>query len=176
MKIIPFDIEKAKSGKYKIQTKDGKPVRIICWDKKDSTYNLAALITFKDGNENMASFTKTGACCTYLPSPLDLVLVDESTPNIRQQIYDIIIKAQKEYPSLKCATQLSTVVLADFIQEGLNLPKWKFIKEGEKLPETSLVMDKEGMLYGLQVEKGTQLVNDFWYLPIKELENLDYEI
>ena len=34
MKIIPFDVEKAKSGKYKIQTKDGKSVRILCWDRK----------------------------------------------------------------------------------------------------------------------------------------------
>ena len=44
------------------------------------------------------------------------------------------------------------------------------------MPETSLVMDKERILYGLLVEKGTKLADDFWYLPIKEIENLDYEI
>jgi hypothetical protein len=33
MKTIEFDIEKAKTGYYKIATKDGRPARIICWDK-----------------------------------------------------------------------------------------------------------------------------------------------
>ena len=34
---IPFDIKyrpQIESGEYKVETRDGKPVRIICWDKK----------------------------------------------------------------------------------------------------------------------------------------------
>ena len=34
---IPFDIKyrpQIESGEYKVETRDGKPVRIICWDRK----------------------------------------------------------------------------------------------------------------------------------------------
>ena len=176
MKIIPFDIEKAKSGKYKIQTRDGRPVRVICWDKKDNTYNLAALITFRDGHEGIASFTKTGACCVHTSSPLDLVLVDESTPNIRQQIYDIIIKTHNDYPNLTCATQLSAVLLADFIQEGLNLPKWKRIYKGERLPETSYVKSDFHSQSFIPCMKGVEMGSDCWYLPVTVLNELENEV
>lgn len=167
MKIIPFDVEKAKSGKYKIQTKDGKPVRIICWDKKTKyDANLIGLVDF--GNFETPIFVNE--------SDSSLVLVDESTPNVRQRIFDIIIETCSDQPDLlPPLTPLSAVLLADSIQENLNLPKWKRIHTGERLPETSLVMDKIGV-YGLPVEKGTKLTDDFWYLPIKEIENLDYEI
>lgn len=168
MKIIPFNIEKAKSGKYKIQTEDGKPVRIICWDKKTKyDTNLVGLVDF--GN------FETPICINESDS--SLVLVDESTPNIRQRIFDIIIETCSDQPNLlPPLTPLSAVLLADSIQENLNLPKWKRIHTGEKLPETSLVMDKEGKVYGLPIEKGTKLADDFWYFPIKEIEKLDYEI
>lgn len=168
MKIIPFDIEKAKSGKYKIQTKDGKPIRIICWDKKTKyDANLVGLVDFGDFETPILIDKNYN----------NIVLVDESTPNIRQRIFDIIIETCSDQPDLlPHLTPLSAVLLADFIQEGLNLPKWKRIHTGEKLPETSLVMDKEGIMYGSPVEKDTKLADDFWYLPIKEIENLDYEI
>ena len=35
---IPFDIKyrpQIESGEYKVESRDGRPVRIICWDKKD---------------------------------------------------------------------------------------------------------------------------------------------
>lgn len=175
MKIIPFDIEKAKSGKYKIQTKDGKNVRIVCWDRKTKT-DPGIIALLDEGEFETASLFSNIGEHLGANKKLDLVLVDESTPNIRQQIYDIIIKTCKDYPNLACTTPLSAIVLADFIQEGLNLPKWKRIHAGERLPETSLVIDKEGIVYGLPAEKGTKLADDFWYLPIKEIENLDYEI
>ena len=75
MKVIPFDIEKAKSGKYKIQTKDGKPVRIICWDKKTKCdASLVGLVDF--GNFETPIFINE--------SDSSLVLVDENAPNISQ--------------------------------------------------------------------------------------------
>lgn len=42
-KLKPFDLEKAKQG-AKVVTRDGRPVRIICWDKldDDNTYPIVA--------------------------------------------------------------------------------------------------------------------------------------
>ena len=175
MKIIPFDIEKAKSGKYKIQTKDGKNVRIVCWDRKTKT-DPGIIALLDEGEYETASLFSNIGENLGANKKLDLVLVDESTPNTRQRIFDIITKTCKDYPSLVYITPLSAVVLSDFIQEKLDLPKWKFIEKGKPIPEISLVMNKEGRLYGLQIEKGTKLDGDFWYLPISEIKNLDYEI
>ena len=52
---IPFDLERAKriqEGKEegKITTRDGSSVRIVCWDVKDPTYCLIALITLLPAN------------------------------------------------------------------------------------------------------------------------------
>ena len=168
MKIIPFDVEKAKSGKYKIQTKDGKSVRILCWDRKTTHgINIVGLADHGDFEVPIIIDEKNN----------NLILVDESTLNIRQRIFDIIIETCTDHPNLlPTVTPLSAVILSDFIQEGLNLPKWKFIEKGKPIPETSIVMSKEGRLYGLQINEGTKLDGDFWYLPISEIKNLDYEM
>lgn len=39
----PFDIELAKQG-HKVQTKDGTPARIICYDRNDDSFPIVALI------------------------------------------------------------------------------------------------------------------------------------
>lgn len=43
----PFDIELAKAG-HKVQTRDGRPVRIICYDAKNLTYPIIALVSKLD--------------------------------------------------------------------------------------------------------------------------------
>ncbi len=44
MKTIDFDIEKAKSGDYKIVNNAGCSVRIVCWDFADEKYPLLGLV------------------------------------------------------------------------------------------------------------------------------------
>lgn len=47
---IPFDIKyrpQIESGEYKVETRDGRPARIICWDKIADDYPLVALILGK---------------------------------------------------------------------------------------------------------------------------------
>lgn len=39
----PFDIELAKAG-HPVWTRDGKPVRIICYDRKHTEYPIVALV------------------------------------------------------------------------------------------------------------------------------------
>lgn len=56
MKKIPFDIKyrpEIESGKYKVVTAEGRPVRIICWDKREYGGNktLIALIPANTGTE-----------------------------------------------------------------------------------------------------------------------------
>lgn len=42
----PFDLEKAKAG-AKVVTRDGREVRIICFDRKAPVFKLVALINNK---------------------------------------------------------------------------------------------------------------------------------
>lgn len=60
MKIIDFDLEKAKSGEYEIVTKHGVPVRIICWDKQDGVFKLVGLVKDTDGCEYCQSYDEHG--------------------------------------------------------------------------------------------------------------------
>lgn len=48
MSRLKFDIKfrpQIESGKYTVQTRDGRPARIICWDRKGSDQPLVALVT-----------------------------------------------------------------------------------------------------------------------------------
>lgn len=61
---VPFEVEMAKkitNGEVegKIVTREGNSVRIVCWDKKDITYNIAALVDNGD-EEDFKSYTNEG--------------------------------------------------------------------------------------------------------------------
>lgn len=55
----PFDIERAKAGDP-VVTRDGRKVRILCYDKKDDSYPIVALIENEAEDEFTESFTLEG--------------------------------------------------------------------------------------------------------------------
>lgn len=55
----PFNLEEAKQGKS-VCTREGKPARIICFDKNDKDYPIVALISYEDTSERAKYFTKEG--------------------------------------------------------------------------------------------------------------------
>ena len=66
---IPFDIKhrnKIESGEYKVETKDGREVRIVCWDVKSSCSkehnDILALVESKGGAENALFYAQNGYC------------------------------------------------------------------------------------------------------------------
>ena len=54
----PFNLEEVKSGKP-VCTRDGKPARIICFDRKEKTYPIIALIN-KGSFEVVYTYTNEG--------------------------------------------------------------------------------------------------------------------
>lgn len=80
MKLIPFDIEKAKAG-AKVVTREGLAVRMLCYDRKNEQ-PVISLVTHDDGREYVHSNEVSGA---FFPgnnsSPLDLFLAVE--PKLR---------------------------------------------------------------------------------------------
>lgn len=63
---IPFNIKyrpQIESGEYKVVTVEGRPVRIICWDKKSEKkygYHIVCLIEFGPNHEESAYYTIDG--------------------------------------------------------------------------------------------------------------------
>jgi hypothetical protein len=64
-----------------VQTRDGRPARILCTDKRGNGYPILALITEDSGEEFACSFTVNGHNCSDgldgLELPCDLVNVPE---------------------------------------------------------------------------------------------------
>lgn len=79
MKTKPFDLESAKNG-AKVVTRDGKPVRILCFDREDSVdrHVIVGLATFGNGEEEIFSWMEDGCIFTYQPSEQDLVMAIET--------------------------------------------------------------------------------------------------
>ena len=56
---IPFDVDSAKRGEL-VSTRDGRPVRIVCWDVKNADFPILALVMEKDGREHPYQYTADG--------------------------------------------------------------------------------------------------------------------
>ena len=73
-KLKPFDLEKARQG-AKVVTRDGRNVRIICWDREESTYPIVALVKDQDGTEeDTETYTLDGACVEGEKHSIDLLM------------------------------------------------------------------------------------------------------
>ena len=68
----PFDLELAKAG-HPVQTRDGRAVRIICWDAK-GLHPVVGLVLLKDGQEQTYAWTKRGVYSISETNDLDLFM------------------------------------------------------------------------------------------------------
>lgn len=88
---IPFDIKykpQIESGEYKVETRDGSPVRIICWDANSYT-PIVFLATEHDDlddrdKEYQYSCNNFGRCFSG-NSPLDLFII---TPEPEMTVFE----------------------------------------------------------------------------------------
>lgn len=71
----PFDLEAAKAGKP-VRTKDGRDVRIICFDCKDETFPIVALVSPSSVREEVISYDEAGYSTTREPDDI-LVMIPE---------------------------------------------------------------------------------------------------
>ena len=77
LKLKPFDLEAARSGKP-VCTRDGRKARIICFDRQGSNQRIVALILYADNIERIESFHSNGKFSdTGEHSELDLMMLPE---------------------------------------------------------------------------------------------------
>ena len=70
-----FNVEEAKNG-ARVERRDGKPVRIICYDRVDTAYPIIALIK-SHNRENCFSYDINGKLAHHEYNNEDLVIIEE---------------------------------------------------------------------------------------------------
>lgn len=75
LNLRPFDLEAAKAGKP-VCTRDGRKVRIICFDQKDIA-PIVGLVTGLDGKESIYAFYKDGRVSSQEERVDDLMMLPE---------------------------------------------------------------------------------------------------
>ena len=239
---IPFDIKyrpQIESGEYKVETRDGKKVRVLCYDA-NNIVPVVALVTFCDGNELSRDYYSNGTIDYDRENPLDLFIVtpeeeltefeirlldwlsDDTSGEIPMERMKEVVRnraaelhslARKEFeneaPSIIEAQSFKAgfkagkaEAMKDLEETGKvhcksydkgydngkeealrDMPKWKRIRKGERLPETSNIWDfAYGERNGGGISTNWLLPNipcvvgcDAWYIPVDVIKNLPRE-
>lgn len=82
MKIIrhDFSLEKYNSDKYRVVTRDGRSVRLLCTDfcqTEDNKFNIIGLIKYKNNGEYVQSFKDNGDAAKCYGTEDDLLLEEQ---------------------------------------------------------------------------------------------------
>ena len=100
----PFNLEQAKAGKP-VCTRNGRNVRILCFDLKDELYKVIAAITLEDGTECVASYTEEGRHYNKTESIDDLMMAPEKKQGFiaiyRSLIYNVMAETSNIYASIE---------------------------------------------------------------------------
>ena len=102
---IPFDIKyrpQIESGEYMVETRDGRPARIICWDIEYyyPQYKIGALIKNDEG-EDFFFLTEKGYFCIKESGECDsnndlfIVTPEEELTEFEQEVSDIVEYCKK---------------------------------------------------------------------------------
>ena len=116
---IPFDIKyrnKIESGEYKVETRNGKPARIICWNKRDKYYPIIALYVNDSRYETFASYNDKG----------EYYLGSDDERNL------FIVTPEPELTEFECA-------MLRYLQDGANAKSDEKIEELTKKHSAELL-------------------------------------
>lgn len=128
---IPFDIKyrtQIESGEYKVENRDGRPVRIICWDKKSEKkygYHIVALIEFGPQHEESAYFTIDGKTLLRNNEPELFIVTPEEELTAWQRFISACLQ---KYGLLDCGA--ADIIAKGSAAELLALAREQFIKDG----------------------------------------------
>ena len=90
---IPFDIKyrpQIESGEYKVETRDGRAARIICWDLLDRIeQNIVALVQYTPEQEIIISVCKDGEYKGLYGHGYDLFIVTSEKDDIRNESHTL---------------------------------------------------------------------------------------
>lgn len=133
---IQFDIKlrpEIEAGKYKVETRDGRPARIICWDRESNKYPIVALINC-EGREHSKHYTCSGSFYAdsrtfhddlfLVPAEPELTEFEKCVKECLEYDPEVVsdgdlLEATKEY-----AKDLLAIARME-LQPEKDLPRWK---------------------------------------------------
>ena len=141
---IPFDIKyrpQIESSEYKVETRDGRPARVVCWDRFSTepydNCNIVALVT-RDKSESTYYYYQDGHLWNKAngegDSPLDLFIVtpEEELTEFEQEVSDIVEYCKKNGKIVadgyakRHAKLLLSIAREQFIKDGYVIEKKAF--------------------------------------------------
>lgn len=130
---IPFDISKRpqiESGEYKVETRDGKKVRVLCYDA-NNIVPVVALVTFNDGSEGSRDYYLDGRMDFDRENPLDLFIV---TPEPEMSEWQTFISGcLQKHGLLDCGA--ADRIAKESAAELLSLAKQQLLQSGELMTQ-----------------------------------------
>ena len=99
-KKVPFNMNyrpEIESGKYKVVTRDGRAVRIVCWD---ATEEYPLIVLFAGGSARPAEYPSDGVSTIYKNCDLFVVTGEEEKGGFKSTLRDCIFQALHIYASL----------------------------------------------------------------------------
>lgn len=101
---IPFDIKyrpQIESGEYKVETRDGKPTRIVCWDLKGNEDFFILALVEKNEKEVSYCYPATGCCKAACdPEGKDDLFIITPEPKLSEfelKVHEILYSDKPEY-------------------------------------------------------------------------------
>jgi hypothetical protein len=165
-----FNLDKwLKDKSRKVVTREGKPVRIICWDLKCNTPIIAA-IQWNQEREDCYCYNTVGWCANN-EGELDLFFADEEEEltEFEKRIYNLINFSDTDNcPSVEEVKEEAEILLDLARKEFLkDLPKWK--KDSNNLSSLIYTLDNRGDGRIFLCRKGYAInINELLNLPKEE--------
>lgn len=150
MSKIPFDIKwkpQIESGEYKVETRNGLPVRIICWDRKTKDMEILALVYdehIDEDNEDLAEVALNGR---MFPRGKDhdydlFIVTPEEEMSEFEKAFDRIAfeychsEIEDEVESIKkSAAELLAIAREQLIKDGYVIAKKAFYDAVENISD-----------------------------------------
>ena len=173
---IPFDIKyrpQIESGEYKVETRDGKPVRVICWDMNSYNHIVALVANYPNYNgsvsEHIFSYSMDGRYNPSCSSAEDLFLIAPE-PELTEfekrlvEFYNdgvslpcdkdgMINKREADELLHKAANELLSLAREQFIKDGYVIEKKAFHDAVEKVdPEVMKEVSDNYLQIALRTE------------------------
>lgn len=196
---IPFDIKyrpQIESGEYKVETRDGRSVRIICWDKqeyagqREEPTPIVYLLLSKGGCENIMICATDGMYSDGLERDSDLFIVtpEPKLTKFELQLLDwlssdtcgeIPMEKMKECVKVRASELLDLVKkeLVDDMQLQFNEAYYRGRKDGKAkalkdLPRWSINSDPDFKPGKYFCVANALISPQGWSIPFKDLEKL----
>ena len=117
---INFNIKyrpQIESGEYRLETNDGKKVRIICWES-NRDYPIVGLVTNEDGYEVIGSWDEKGNLPAHINNHLMIITPDVELTNFEKKIKEVVSKYSEKEMGDEAAHQVGEELL-NMISEDL---------------------------------------------------------